>query len=321
MISFVIPVYNEQENIHRAHEALCAMAEELKDRYDAEFIFTDNHSTDRSFEMLRDLTEKDPRVRSVRFSRNFGYQASIFTGYLLARGNAAVQIDCDLEDPPEVALKFIEYWEQGHHVVYGIRKSRHEARSMTLLRKLFYMVINRVSEDDLPRDAGDFRLIDRRVLNELAKFRSSKPYLRGTIAAMGFRQLGVPYHRAPRVAGESKFNFRSNFALAWDGILSHSTIPLRLASYFGLTVSALAVLVGLVYLVLRLTIGVNWPAGFTTLALLQLFGIAVNALFLGIIGEYLNRIFKQVQPHPLTIIETLLNVSDTERRDLERRLL
>lgn len=307
LITILVPVYNEEQNIEPLYAALLPIMAELSAGYDFELLFTDNHSSDATFAALERLATRDPRVRVLRFSRNFGFQRSILSGYVHARGDAAVQIDCDLQDPPALILDFVRQWEQGHRVVYGIRSSRREGWLMNGTRKLFYRLIDSLSEDDLPLDAGDFRLLDRRVLDELRHFEDDQPYLRGTVAALGFSQVGIPYDRAERVRGESKFSFRELMALALDGILNHSVVPLRIATYLGLAVSAFTLLAIAGYAVGRLFFGANWPPGFATLIILILASLSLNALFLGIIGEYLGRIYKQVKRRPLTIIERELN--------------
>jgi glycosyltransferase involved in cell wall biosynthesis len=307
LITILVPVFNEEQNVEPLHDALQPVMEQVADRYDFEILFTDNHSTDHSFAAIERLAARDRRVRGLRFSRNFGFQRSILTGYLNARGDAAVQIDCDLQDPPSLIVEFIRKWEQGYRVVYGVRSSRKEGWAMNTTRRAFYRIIDSLSEDELPLDAGDFRLLDRRVLEELRNFEDYQPYLRGTIAALGFSQIGIPYDRAERVRGESKFSFRELIGLALDGILNHSVVPLRIATYLGLTVSIITVLAILGYAIGRVLFGTNWPPGFATLIILLLGSLSLNALFLGIIGEYLGRIYKQVKRRPLTIIEREIN--------------
>jgi glycosyltransferase involved in cell wall biosynthesis len=307
LISIVVPVYNEEENVERLYAVVTETMTPLADRYDWEFVFTDNHSSDRTFELLEDLAGRDPRVRAFRFSRNFGFQRSIWTGYSLARGHAAVQLDGDLQDPPALVPEFLRLWEEGYKVVYGVRISRKEAWWINLVRKLFYRLIDFLSEDELPKDAGDFRLVDRLVLDELKRIHDQQPYLRGSIAALGFRQIGVPYDRAERKLGYSKFSYAELFHLALDGILNHSTVPLRLATFTGLGVSVLTAL-GLVgYVIGRLFFSQDWPAGFATTTAIGLVTLSLNALFLGIIGEYLGRIYKQVKMHPITVIERIVD--------------
>jgi len=214
LISIVTPVCNEEENVEDLYNAVKKTMEPLSDRYTFELIYTDNHSSDRTFEKLADIAEHDKRVRVMRFSRNFGYQRSIATGYAAARGACAVQLDGDLQDPPSLIPSFIEHWEKGAKVVYGIRKSRQEGRLVTFFRRLFYRLINLLSEEQQPIDSGDFRLIDQQIIKELGKLSDSDPYLRGQIAAMGFKQLGIPYERAKREHGISKYPFKKMISLA-----------------------------------------------------------------------------------------------------------
>jgi dolichol-phosphate mannosyltransferase len=306
LISIVVPVFNEELNIEPFYAAITACAEMLAPRFRFEFVFTDNHSTDRTFELLSALGRQDTRVRVYRFSRNFGYQRSIMTGYTQAFGEAAVQLDCDLQDPPGLLARFLDEWEAGADVVYGIRIKRQESMSINILRSVFYRLIDRLSEDPIPVDAGDFRLISRRVIRVLCKFDDAQPYLRGTIAGLGYKQVGIEYERAARAHGESKFPFSKLVTLALDGILNHSTVPLRISTYFGLVVSALTLLGLIGYLAAKLIFRLSWPAGFATLAALILASISINAMLLGIIGEYLGRMYRQMRRRPLTIVESVV---------------
>jgi polyisoprenyl-phosphate glycosyltransferase len=303
LISLVIPVFNEEENIFPLYEAVVSIINDCTDKYDFELIFTDNHSVDGTYAKLGELRRADQRVRVFRFSRNFGYQKSILTGYLKARGDALIQLDCDLQDPPDLIPEFLKHWEDGCAVVYGVRQSRQESAVLNNARKLFYRIVNYLSNDDLPVDVGDFRLIDRKVVDLLRQFDDAQPYLRGMIAAMGFQQHGIKYDRRDRKRGKSNFRLKDLVGLALDGILNHSIIPLRLATLFGAGVSILTVFAIFAYTIGKLVLGYKWPAGFTTLTVLALAGISVNALFLGIIGEYIGRIYQQVKKKPLVIIE------------------
>jgi polyisoprenyl-phosphate glycosyltransferase len=318
LISICVPVFNEEGNIEPLYRELLPVMGRLSAKYDFELLFTDNHSTDRTFEILESLARQDHRIRAIRFSRNFGFQRSIFTAYMNCRGEAAIQIDCDLQDPPSLIADFIEKWEQGYHVVYGVRTSRKESRWMNTTRRIFYRLIDALSEDPLPHDAGDFRLVDRRILNELRAFEDYQPYLRGTIAAIGFQQIGLSYDRAERLTGESKFSFGELFGLALDGILNHSVVPLRIATLLGSVVSVTTLLGIVGYMIGRLFLGRNWPPGFATIIILILGSLSLNALFLGIIGEYLGRIYRQVKRRPLTITERELNPVETSTEDRGR---
>jgi polyisoprenyl-phosphate glycosyltransferase len=308
LISIIIPVFNEEDNINSLYSALLKFIEKINGKYEFEFVFTDNHSKDKTFNLITELAGKDKRIKAARFSKNFGFQKSIFTGYTLASGDAAIQIDCDLQDPPEVIIEFLSLWEKGYKVVYGIRKNRKEFWLMNLARKIFYRMINVLSEEPLPLDAGDFRLVDRKVLDILKEIDDSTPYLRGTIATLGFNQIGIEYNREERKKGKSKFSFKDLFNLAMDGILNHSVIPLRIATYTGGLISLSAFICMIAYFIMKIFWGNSWPAGFTTIILLLLLSLGLNSLFLGIIGEYIGRIYHQVKKRPITIIEKQINI-------------
>ncbi|AZS17506.1 glycosyltransferase family 2 protein [Paenibacillus lutimineralis] len=312
LISFVVPVFNEEENVLPMYNAIINLMDDLKNKYEYEIVITDNHSTDKTFDILKEIAVNDKRVKVIRFSRNFGYQRSIYTGYINSSGDVAVQLDCDLQDPLELIPKFLEQWLKGYKVVYGVRVSRKEGWWINNIRKVFYRLIDSLSEDHLPRDAGDFRLIDKQIIEQLRLINDSAPYIRGSIASMGFEQIGIPYNRNERARGESKFSYKDLFRLAFDGILNHSTAPLRLASYTGLTISIITFLALIVYFSGKLLFGANWPAGFATTTTLILLSLSLNALFLGIIGEYLGRIYLQVKKKPMTISEIELNTSDSQ---------
>jgi len=312
-ISVVIPVYNEEANIPRAYREIKTVLDSLSNCYEYEILFTDNHSEDNSFHLLQDMAARDPLIKVVRFSKNFGYQRSIYTGYMLSRGDAVVQLDCDLQDPPALIHEFIAKWEEGYSVVYGIRRTRAESWFISVARLVFYRLIDWLSEDTLPLDAGDFRLVDKKVIQELRKIYDFNPYLRGTISVMGFNQIGVPYDRLERKFGESKFPFLKLVRLAMDGLVNHSLVPLKLAHYIGVLTffSAFCLMVG--YIIAKLVFSHAWPTGFTTITTLILLSIGLNALFLGIIGEYLGRIYQQVRKHPITIIEKTLNLDSSHK--------
>jgi dolichol-phosphate mannosyltransferase len=319
LLSIVVPVYNEEANVEPLYELVNRTLERIADRYRWEFVFTDNCSEDRTFERLERLAAADARIRVYRFARNFGFQRSILTGYRLARGDAAVQIDCDLQDPPELILDFVRLWEAGSKVVYGMRRSRPEPVLLHTMRRFFYRAITWISDDNLPVDAGDFRLIDRCVLDLLYLYRDENPYLRGYIATLGYEQTAVGYDRAERKRGKTSFNLGNLVRLAIDGIVSHSTLPLRISSFIGLALSLLATLAIAVYVVLWFSYEQSWPAGFATLAILMLLSLAINSIFLGIIGEYVARIYSQVRPRPLTIVERVIDRTEPPVRGSETR--
>jgi polyisoprenyl-phosphate glycosyltransferase len=308
VISIVIPVFNEERNVDLAYAAVCDLWTQLADRYDLEFVFTDNHSTDGTFGKVRDIAAKDPRVRVVRFNRNYGFQRSLLTGYRIAGGDAAVQLDCDLQDPPSLILDFVALWEQGHDVVVGVRRRRAEPRALTWGRRMFYLLLHHISEDRLTPDAGDFRLVDKSVLDQLRAINDLNPYVRGLTSALAKNEACVPYDRRARQHEQSKFPLRRLVRFAVDGIVGHSIVPLRLASYAGLAISVATCGLSTFYLVAALLFGGAWPSGFATTTLLLLFGISLNAIFLGILGEYVSRIYQQVRQLPLTIVERSINL-------------
>ncbi len=312
LISILVPVYNEEANVHAAYQAVVDVFAALTPAYDYEIIFTDNHSTDKTFALLQQIAAKDPKVRVIRFARNFGYQRSIFVAYLNARGDCAIQLDCDLQDPPALIPEMLKLWEAGNAVVYGVRRSRQEGWMINTVRKLFYRLIDALSEIELPLDAGDFRLVDRCILEQMRLIDDSSPYLRGLITTMGFKQVSLPYDRVARTAGESKFNVAALMRLAVDGVVNHSLVPLRLASLSGLVVGLLMIVGIAIFIIGKLFFGQSWPAGFATTTVFLLFSITLNALFLGIIGEYLGRIYIQTKRRPIVIVERMENLADVQ---------
>jgi glycosyltransferase involved in cell wall biosynthesis len=309
LISVVIPVFNEENNIARAYGEVCRVFDEMG-RYDLEIIFTDNHSVDRTAKILADIARADPRVKVARFVRNFGFQNSVLTGYRLARGDAAFQLDCDLEDPPSSFPEFLALWEKGHDVVVGVRRHRHESKLMQLGRKIYYRLVQRFSNDNLMVDGGDFRLVNRSILDQLRSIHEAHPYTRGLISSLAKRQIGTPIDRDRRLFDRSKFPLRRLFSFAMDGVLAHSVLPLRLATYFGFIMAGGLFLLACGYTIGRLLAGSDWPSGFATLAVLIALGASLNAIFLGIVGEYVGRIYNQVRQRPNTVVEYTINLDE-----------
>jgi dolichol-phosphate mannosyltransferase len=312
-ISVIIPVYNEGENV----DAICSQVMDVHarvlGRYALEIVFTDNASSDDTFARIERLAGANPHVKGIQLSRNFGYQASILTGYLNASGDAVVQMDSDGEDPPEMIPEFVALWEQGFQVVYGVRISRQESAPMQWQRMLFYRILKRISSVDLPRGAGDFRLLDRVVVDTLvSRFNERNPYLRGLVSFIGFRQTGVPYHRGRREKGPSKFGYFDYMRLAWDAITSFSRVPLKFVSYLGCGMSVVAGLGAVFYLVL-FAAGRVPIQGFTTIILALLLLSGIQLLSLGILGEYLSRIFDEVKARPRSIVARSTGFSEPPR--------
>lgn len=301
LISISIPVLNEEENIDALILRLGTLAED-NPRYDFEFVVTDNASTDDTFAKLAEHAAREPRLRVFKFSRNFGFQRSILYNLLQTRGDAAVQIDADLQDPPELIASFLERWEAGYKVVYGIRRKRREGIAIGLARKLHYRLLRSLSEVEVPVDAGDFRLIDRVVIEHLREFEDRSPYLRGIISSIGYPQIGIVYDRSERTAGVSKFNFFKLLALSIDGLCSQSTKPLQYITMFGFAVSGISIALIISYIAVYLFSSGDDPRGFTTLVLLMLVSIGLNAAFVGLLGEYIGRIFSTVRGGPIAIV-------------------
>jgi polyisoprenyl-phosphate glycosyltransferase len=312
-ISVLIPAYNEQANVERAYRAVVEVLQ-TQPQYDFEIIFTDNHSTDKTFEILSRMAAADKRVRVLRFSRNIGYDRSLLMGYKAASGDCSIQIDCDLQDPPRHIPEMLRLWEQGHHVVYGVRRTLADTPATALTRRMFYAAIRWMSEDELPLNAGEFRLVDRRLLDEIRKIEDTSPYMRGLISALGFSQVGFEYDREARIAGESKFPLRAMFGLALDGILNHSLLPLRIASTISLFGGLLTFFLIFIYVFGAFVLNLPWPAGFATTTVLLLVSITLNALFLGIIGEYLGRMFMQSKRRPIPVVQDSLNFAKIEEQ-------
>lgn len=311
LVSISIPVLNEAENLLRLYGRLTELAVTMQNKCDLEFVFSDNHSDDETWAILTDLASKDDRVRAIRFSKNFGFQRSILANYYHTRGDAVLQIDADLQDPPEMLEQFFELWQKGYQVVYGVRRHRPEGWFLSNFRRLGYWVIDKISEHPIPRDVGDFRLVDRKVIESLVKTTTPNPYLRGMIANLGFNQTGITYDRDARVAGESKFNLTRIVRLGLTAVFNHSTVPLRAASLLGGIILTVSLVGALYYLVLRLYYP-DLPQGLASIHILVLFGIGLNSFLLGIIGEYILRIYLILRSDPIAIVEKSLNFTETE---------
>jgi dolichol-phosphate mannosyltransferase len=307
LVSIVTPVLNEEDNIEELYESVKLIMSGLNDSYRYEHIFTDNHSTDQTFEILKRIASKDKNVRVIRFSRNFGYQNSIYCGYIFSKGDAVIQLDGDLQDPPELIPEFLKKWEEGYKVVYGVRKKREEGMVIQNIRKMFYRILNKISEFPIPLDAGDFRLVDKSIIEEFRKIYDASPYIRGLIPYLGHKHTGIEYERARRKRGKSKFNFPRLIELAVDGIVNYSIVPLRVITLFGILIFIFSITLSMIYLVAKVFFDAEWPRGFATLVVLITFSISLNSIFIGILGEYLSRTYKQVKRLPITVIESIID--------------
>jgi dolichol-phosphate mannosyltransferase len=271
-------------------------------KYDFEVICVDDGSRDKTYNLLCAAAETNPRLRIVKFARNFGHQIAVTAGIDAASGDAVVLIDADLQDPPEVVVQMIEKWEDGFDVVYGVRASRAGETAFKLVTaRGFYRLLNKLSEVAIPLDTGDFRLMSRPVVDVLKSMPERHRFVRGMVAWIGFKQTALPYERVERFAGESKYPLRKMLKFALDGLLSFSTKPLQVSVTLGLLAAALAML-GIVYAIALRVFSSVWVEGWTALMIAVLFMGGVQLVSLGIIGEYIGRIYSEVKRRPLYIV-------------------
>lgn len=298
--SFVIPVYNERDTLPELHARLAAVADALDG--ESEFLFVDDCSFDGSRELLLELHERDPRCKHVRFARNFGHQVAISAGLDLAIGDAVIVMDGDLQDPPEIVPQLVARWQEGYEVVYGVRERREgEGRLKRLFASWFYRVLRRLSRVDMPVDVGDFRLVDRRALDAFRSMRERNRYVRGMFSWIGFRQIGVPYRREQRYAGEPKYSFRKSMRLAVDGIVSFSDLPLRMALVVGFLFSVASFVVGIGAIVAKVA-GAFVVPGWASLLVVVAFLGGIQLTVIGMTGLYIGRIYEEVKARPLYVI-------------------
>lgn len=298
--SIVAPIYNELENIPELYRRVVQVMEQLGGAW--ELVLVDDGSQDGSTECIRELAQKDPRVRPVIFARNFGHQIAVTAGWDYARGEAVVIMDADLQDPPEVIPELVARWREGYEVVYAVRTEREgETWFKKVTAVLFYRIVYRITDVKIPLDTGDFRLIDRKALEVLKAMREHHRFPRGMAAWVGFRQIGVPYKRAARFSGVTKYPFRKMIALALNAITGFSYFPLQLATYFGFLAAGLAIIAIPLVIILRMT-GTGAFLGQATTLIAVLFLGGVQLISLGLIGEYIGRIYDEVKGRPLYIV-------------------
>lgn len=308
LLSVVIPCFNEELVLPAAHERLSRAASAIEG-FAHELIFIDDGSRDHTFRLLTEIQSHDSNVRVLRLSRNFGHQIAVTAGLEAAAGDVIVVIDADLQDPPEVIAEMIDLWRQGNHVVYGIRATRAgESRFKLMTAKAFYRIINRFSDTPMPVDTGDFRLMDRKVVDVLLAMPERGRFLRGMVSWIGFRQAPLAYERQPRGAGRTKYSLFRMIQFALDGILSFSVLPLRLAALTGLVAIGFA-LAGIVMAVVVRALGLydlRLGRGWASLFVAVLFMGGVQLVSLGVMGEYLGRIYTEVKRRPLYAVQERL---------------
>lgn len=311
-ISIVVPIFNEEEVIPELYRRLCDVLEQLRDPW--EIILVNDGSSDKSASLIEQLHQEDPRVKGISFSRNFGFQEAVTAGLVYSSGDAVILSDADLQDPPEAIPEMVQLWRQGNDVVYGIRSQREgETWFKKFTAKVFYRTIHRITSVDIPLDTGDFRLMDRRVVEAILKMPERNRFLRGMVPWVGFSQTGVKYERQPRFAGQSKFkSVRQMLPFAIDAITSFSYFPLQLATYLGFTSAAISLVAIVVVIALRLLGQHNQLTGQASTLVAVLFLGGVQLISLGIIGEYLGRIYDEVKGRPLYLVDRQWGFDDDQ---------
>jgi glycosyltransferase involved in cell wall biosynthesis len=302
-ISLVVPVFNEQEVLDIFLEKTSSVLEGAGLEY--EYVFVNDGSLDNTLPMLISLSNRNPRVRVVNLSRNFGKEAALTAGIDHIRGNVMVPIDVDMQDPPDLIPDFIEKWREGYDVVYGVRSSRDDD---SLVKRAtaggFYKLFNRLSPTHIPDNAGDFRLLDERVVTVLKQLPERNRFMKGLFSWVGFRSIGVPYERPARAAGQTKWSFLKLWNFALDGIVSFSTVPLRVWSYVGAVISLLSFFYASFIVIRVIILGVDLP-GYPSLLTVVLFLGGIQLLSLGVIGEYLSRLFVEAKARPIYIVDRI----------------
>lgn len=299
VLSVVIPVLNEEENLPVLYSRLSEVLKQTEPEY--EVVFVDDGSRDGSLAFLHQLAEQDERVTVIELARNFGHQVAISAGIDHARGQGVIIMDADLQDPPEVLPRFIEKWREGHDVVYAIRTERKEGWFKRTAYALFYRLLQRIACIEIPLDAGDFCIMDRKVVDILVSMPERNRFVRGIRSWVGLDQVGVEYARQARYAGKPKFTLSRLMFLAMDGLISFSYIPLRMITLLGFGVSFVSILLAIGYTIQKLTRGLT-PPGFATTVVAIFFLAGIQLITIGVIGEYVGRIFEEVKRRPLYVI-------------------
>lgn len=302
--SIVVPVFNEEKVLLEFYTRVTSILNNIKESY--EIVFVNDGSVDNSLTILKELHAKDSNVKVINFSRNFGHQIAITAGMDYSTGNAVIIMDSDLQDPPEIIVKLIEKWKEGYDVVYAIREAR---KGETLFKKLtasfFYKLIKKITNVNIHADVGDFRLIDKKVIDTLRTIRERHRFIRGLISWVGFKQTGITYIRNERFAGETKYPFRKMLKFAIDGITSFSFLPLQFAMYMGMLISFLSFVCGVYILCLRI-ITREFIPGIAGILVSVLFLGGIQLLFLGLIGEYIGRMYDEIKQRPLYVVKEFL---------------
>lgn len=307
IISIIIPIYNEEENIPTLYKELSSIADLICMKYDFEFIFINDGSRDASWVILNQIASRNIRVKALKFSRNFGHQMALTAGYDIARGDAIITMDADMQDPPKLILEMIHKWEEGAKIVYARRIDRKDTFLKKLTAKLYYKFLDLISDVKIPRNVGDFRLIDQKVLKSLNQCREKARYFRGMVAWTGFPHSFIDFARPNRTAGATGYTWKKMFRLAFDGMTSFSMFPLKLAAYVGLFVIATGIAMFLYISFDALINQTNYPLFKWLVTVIYIF-MGIQFILLWFLGEYIGRIHDQQKERPLYIVEEKLNL-------------
>jgi polyisoprenyl-phosphate glycosyltransferase len=315
LISYIFPVYNEGETLDKLYSVFTEeVLNKIADKYDLEVIFINDGSKDNSIDKLVEIQEKDDRFKVINFSRNFGHQWAITAGIDFAQGDAVIIMDSDLQDPPAVSIELINKWEEGFDVVYAQRKTRKDTFFKKFTAAAFYRILDKFANIRIPKDTGDFRLMDKKVVEVMRKFREQNRFMRGLVSYVGFKQTGVQFDRSERYAGKTNYPLKKMLKLAFDGITSFSTVPLQMITQLGFWICALSFL-GILYAIVVRVFFPDVTVHGTTLAIIcTLFVGGIQVLMLGILGTYIGRIYSEVQDRPLYIISSIYS-KRTELRE------
>ena len=316
-VSVVIPMYYEEEVANECYNKVSSILKNLEN-YDYEIIFVNDGSKDRTLEILEDVAKKDEKTKVISFSRNFGHQAAVTAGLKEVTGDAIVIIDADLQDPPELIPDMLKFWEQGNEVIYGKRKTRKgESHFKLFTAKMFYKTLNALSDVEIPKDTGDFRLVDRKVVDVVNSLPEHNKFLRGLFSWVGFKQIPYEYERQERFAGKTKYPLKKMLKLASDGIISFSNKPIKLVGALGMFSIVISILL-LVYAIISYIFKLNnLSAGWTSIIVAITFFAGVQLLSLWVISEYIGRIYDEAKGRPQYIIDKKINIKDNKKENEE----
>ena len=319
LISIITPCYNEEANVEVLYKEVKEIFAELSN-YEYEHIFIDNASTDKTVPILKEIAKQDKNVKIIVNTRNFGHIRSPYYALMQAKGDAAVMIVADLQDPPSLIEKFIEKWEEGYKAVLGVKTNSEESRLLFLIRKLYYSFINRLSEVELVKNSTGFGLYDRKIIDILKRMKDSYPYFRGLTSEIGFESAKIEYTQPRRKRGITKNNFYILYDIAILGIINHSKIPLRIATMLGFTASAISLITALVYFIYKLIFWKSFSVGMAPIVIGLFFFSSVQLFFLGIVGEYIGAIHTQVLRRPLITEKERINFDDESDKNADKEI-